>query len=440
MAKLKTKLAFFNLLSKMAFTLLFLILMPFIVKRITLIQEDNNLIEKREQVLALISKIGIEPFIVSDTSSVFGNYNIFKEEFISIEKIDTPEDENFIEITSRIIEGDEISFRILDYTFKANGIKYRLEVGRSLSSIQQTESNVRKVIWLFLFLIIIITYLTDLYYNGRLLRPLDKITGKLKGTSDPATFDRKPIDTDTTDFIHLDSTLTELMDNLDSLFKKEKEITVNISHELLTPVSVLRSNLENLLIRKDLDTATGEKIEECLKTLYRLQSLINSLLLIARLESRQYLREESFSVNDLLSEIVNEIKPVSEDKEIAVIKEFTSDFIFHNANRSLSFSMFYNIINNAVKNTADRGTITIKSHREANHFIVIISDTGKGMTSGQLEKLFSRFKSRVGNEADGTGIGLAIAKSIADFHDVVIKVDSEVNKGTIFSFILPENS
>ena len=440
MAKLKVNLAFFNLLSKMVFTSLFLIFLPYLVERINLLQEDNNLIQKREQVLALIQKIGIEPFMVSDTGNTFGNYNIFKEEFMSLEKFDRAEDENFIEISRRLIEGDEIAFRVLNYSFKVNGEKYLLEVGRSLTSIYQTERNIKKVIWMFLISIILITFLTDLYYTGWLLRPLDKITRKLKGISEPSIFDKTPVKTATSDFKHLDNALIELMAHIDELFQKEKEITVNISHELLTPVSVLRSNLENLLLRKDLEPSIAEKIEESLRTLFRLQSLVNSLLLIARLESRQCLREDTFSVNELLSEVISEISPIAEDAGIILKTDFEQDYNFSRANKSLTFSMFYNIVNNAVKNTARGGNIIIRSFNNEKIFTVTVTYTGKGMSAAQMSTIFSRFKSKVGNSDDGTGIGLAIAKSIADFHGVEIGVDSVVMKGTCFSFRFPENS
>ena len=105
---------------------------------------------------------------------------------------------------------------------------YLLEVGESLSRILQTESNIKKVMLLFLVLIISITFLTDLQYTRKLLRPLDIITKKLKGISDPAIFDKTPVKTTTTDFIHLDNALTSLMSSIDELFRKEKETTVNI--------------------------------------------------------------------------------------------------------------------------------------------------------------------------------------------------------------------
>jgi signal transduction histidine kinase len=440
MAKLRIKLALFNLLSKLAFTALFLLLLPSLIERINLIQTDNNLIQKREQFISLISKTGIEPFIAPDSGNVFGNYNIFKEEFISIERVDLDQNVNDIVVSKRIIEGEEISYRVLDYSFKIDGKMYLLEVGESLSSILQTKSNIKKVMLIFLVLIISITFLTDLQYTRQLLRPLDVITEKLKGISDPSIFDKAPVNTTTSDFIHLDNALTSLMSRIDELFRKEKETTVNISHELLTPVSVLRSKLENLLIRKSIDPEIEAKIGESLKTLNRLQSLVNSLLLIARLESRQCLHEDSISVTEVLREVMEEINPVAEDSGIELNPDFENDLQFREANRPLIFSMFYNVVNNAVKNTPRPGEIIVKTLFTGNNFTVTVSDTGKGMTEAQMSTLFSRFKTRAENNADGTGIGLAIAKSIADFHSIEILVRSEISKGTVFSFRFPENS
>jgi signal transduction histidine kinase len=440
MIKLRMKLALFNLLSKLVFTLLFLLLLPFLIERISLLQVDNELIQEREQVITLISRIGIEPFITSDNGNVFGSYNILKEEFISLERIDLKEDANYIDVSQRLIEGENITYRVLNYSFKVDGNTYLLEVGKSLSSILHTQKNIKKVMLLFLVFIILITFLTDLQYTRQLLRPLDIITNKLKGISNPSIFDKTPVRTTTSDFHHLDDALIELMRHIDQLFQNEKEITVNISHELLTPISVLRSKLENLLIRSDIGSEISTKIEESLKTLHRLQSLVNSLLLIARIESQQYLRDESFSVNEVLHEIISEIIPIAEDAGIIIKEEFEKDFHIKSANRSLLFSMFYNILNNAVKNTSSQGEVIVKTTLYENNYTVTITDTGKGMTETQMSTLFSRFKTKVGNNPDGIGIGLAIAKSIADFHGIEILVNSIIMKNTSFSFRFPENS
>jgi signal transduction histidine kinase len=437
MIRLKSKLALFNLLSKLVFTSLFLILLPTIIERINLRQVDNDLIQKREKTISLIEKIGIEPFINSDTSDAFGSYNILKEEFISLERTNMEVELNQIEVSNRIIEDEEITYRVLKYTLIVDGQKYLLEIGKSLTSIQNAKKNINRIILVFLVFIILVTLVTDLQYTRIILNPLKKITIKLKEISSPSKFDRTPVKTNTSDFIGLDNALRDLMIQIDESFQKEKEITVNISHELMTPISVLRSKLENILLKSDVDPETAIKIEESLKTLHRLQSLVNSLLLIARIESHQYLRDDTFSIQNLLGEIIDELNPVAEDKEVNLTGDFILDYVFKKANRSLVFSMFYNVLNNAVKNTDPGGKIIVSSNVVHSRFQVIITDTGKGMNKTQISTLFSRFKTRNVYDEDGTGIGLAIAKSIADFHKIEVFASSEVEKGTTFSFILP---
>lgn len=440
MIRLRTKLSLFNLLTRLIVMALFIILMPFIIGRINLRQVDFNLIEKRERMISLISETGIEPFIISDTSNAFGSYNILKEEFISLEKIDTAEDLNYIEVSPRLIDGEEIVYRVLNYSFDVDDQKYLLAVGKSIQSIVDTGKDIRNVMLIFLILIILINFIADYQYTRIILNPLEKIRNKLKLVSDPALFDMTPVRTNTSDFIELDKTLCALMDNINQLFRKEKDITVNISHELLTPVSVLRSKLENILLIKDLDNDVEARIEESLKTLHRLQSLINSLLMIAKIESHQYLREDTFSVTELLEEVADEIEPLSEDAGIMLIKEFKDDISIEKANRSLIFSMFFNIVNNSVRNTPAGGRIIIESRKQNKDFSVMISDTGKGLTGEQKELLFSRFRMRNKESGEGTGIGLAIAKTIADFHQIDISVDSDQGKGTKFTFLFPGKS
>jgi len=414
--------------------------MPFLIQRINLRQVDNDLIQKREQVIELISEIGIEPFISSDSSSSFGSYNILKEEFISLEKITITEDLNYIDVTPRLLDEEETDYRVLNYSLIVDGQKYLLEVGRSLDSILRTEKNIKRLMLIFLVSIILITFFADLQYTRVVLLPLDKIRNKLKQISDPSLFEKTPVKTSTSDFVLLDKALIELMDHINILFQKEKEITVNISHELMTPVSVLRSKLENILLEKELDPVVEKKTEESLTTLHRLQSLVSSLLMIARIESHQYLREDTFSLKDLLTEMISEISPVADDAGIRLLTDINDDLTVTRANKSLIFSLFFNIVNNAIKNTPREGEIRIKGKSTNKGLILSIEDTGKGLSDLQKKMLFERFRMKDPASSDGTGIGLAIAKSIADFHDIKISVSSEPGKGTIFSFVFSENS
>src|SRR5664280_1701048 len=426
MIKLRTKLTLFNLFSKLAFAAVFIAVMPYIIEKINSSQTDKELLRKKEQMIMMINEIGIEPFINSESDTTFGSYNILKDEFISLERIDLEEDINFIEVTQRLIEGETISFRVLSYSFDFNGQTYLLEIGKSLESIMHTRKNIIRLTWGLLALIILITLFADLYYTYRILHPLDLIIKKLRGTSAPDVFDKVPVRTSTFDFNQLDQTLIDLMNRIDELFRKERDATVNISHDLLTPVSVLRSKLENIMLQENLDIETSAKIEESLSTLHRLKTLVNSHLLIARIENRQYLKNESFTVGDLIIEIINELSPIADEAGISLIFTATDDLKMTKANRSLMFSMFYNVVNNAVRNTHSGGKVTVISSFNQKRFTVSVADTGIGIGEEQLRNLFSRFNSKSNMDEDHVGIGLAITKSIADFHNIIISVESKI--------------
>ncbi len=440
MIKLRTKLTLFNLFSKLVFAAVFIAVMPYTIERINISQTDKELLRKKEQVISMINEIGIEQFINSESESTFGSYNILKDEFISLERIDLEEDIDSIGVTQRLIEEETISFRVLSYSFDFNGQTYLLEIGKSLESIMHTRKNIIGLTWGLLTLIILITLFADLYYTYRILHPLDLIIKKLKGTSTPNVFDKVPVNTTTFDFNQLDQTLIDLMNRIDELFRKERDSTVNISHDLLTPVSVLRSKLENILLQENLDNGISAKIEESLRTLHRLKTLVNSHLLIARIENRQYLKNESFAVGDLIFEIVDELTPIASEAGISLIYNSTADFQMTQANRSLMFSMFYNVVNNAMRNTRSGGKVSIFSSFNQKRFNVTVADTGIGISEEQLRNLFSRFNSKSNVDEDHVGIGLAITKTIADFHNVIITVESKVDLGSTFSFLFPESS
>ena len=97
---------------------------------------------------------------------------------------------------------------------------------------------------------------------------MEAITSRLRKTSSINLLESQPLETTTTEFIYLDKTLRDLMHKIDDLFQKEKQITANISHELLTPVSILRSKLENVLATSDLNEEIAIRIGESLKNPY----------------------------------------------------------------------------------------------------------------------------------------------------------------------------
>lgn len=441
MLKLSTKLVLYNFLSKLFFAFVFIVILPYAVDRINTAQTDRELVEKKEKIMDLISRSGIDSYMLTDSSDAFSSYNIFKEEFLRIEKDRNGTELYSIENTRREIENETIDFRLLKYSFDYDGNSYLLEIGKSIPRILNGQKNIKQGILIFLVAIFVLMLFSDLVYTRRTLYPLNLIINKLKNTSSPSLFDRSQVKTGTRDFIALDSTIRELMNRLDAMLAMEKDITVNISHELLTPVSVLRSRLENLLIQDSLDNQAREKIEDSLRILYRLKTLVNSLLMISRIESRQYLKEDSFRAEDVLNEVIEELEPIATDKNISIQNILSPEHFITGANQSLIFSMFYNVLNNAIQNTDPEGQIIVKDELAEGSYRVSFSDNGKGMSEEQVKNIFLRFRNKkTNNETGRNGIGLLITKSIADFHQINLKVDSVPGNGTRIIFIFPENS
>ncbi len=432
--RLQHKLALANLLFKIGFMGLFLAVTPWLSERVNLYQTDNVLIEKREEVIDLISELGVEPFLAGESEDFFASYNILKEEFISLEQVDLDEDWNFIEVTPRSIDEEVIEYRVLNYSLLIDGEMYLLEIGKSLSSIKVTEQNIRRLTIAFLILFLIVSVVFELIYTGALLEPFKRIIVKIRSTAEPSSYDPTPVLSSTRDFQILDRTLSQLMKKINSSLQKEREITQNISHELLTPISLLRNKLENLLVGDKADEALAIKVSESLTTLHRLKTLVGSLLLISRIESNQYLRTDKVDVHELINEVVDELQPMADDGGVVIIQDYSRDLYFEKANRPLLFSLFYNVVNNALKHTPRGGEIWIFGKRKKRHCFVEIADSGEGISPDLLPDIFMRFKKRNDEDDSGSGIGLAIAKSVADFPHIKVEVASELDKGARFVF------
>jgi len=266
-----------------------------------------------------------------------------------------------------------------------------------------------------------------------LLRPLQKIEAKLKGIKTPEKFDYTLVRTNTTDFRYLDRTIRNMMRKIRNTFYIEKEFIANVSHELLTPVSILQTRLENMLEAGNLNEEAETKIIESQKTLGRLKQIIRSLLLISQIENNQAPKEDKIDIPELLREVKSEIEVRLVEKNVSLEVESKDDFIFTPGNRSLLYTLFFNLINNAIKYNKQNGSIIVTTEKVKDEYLVLISDTGKGIAPENLNSIFYRFKKFNNAETESYGLGLALVKTIADFHDMDIRVESKLGEGSVFT-------
>ena len=441
--RLEAKLALFNALSKLLLLLTGALVIPPVVSRVAIAHTDQRLHEQMGEVLSLIKRDGITTFVRTEHDEAYADYNLLKQEYITLTPVPTNVKHlgkvNIFE-EMRQVDNEIEDFRILSYTLPSRGPRtYRLEIGSSLGTVELLTSTLRSMALWVLVIGALITILTDAAFAHYLLRPLRVlIERKLRGVQHPSAFSFTPIPTDTTDFRRLDTSLSRMMRQIQSAFEKEREFMSNVSHELLTPVSILQSRFENMLQDPDLGEAHSLKIVDSQKTLYRLRNTVRTLLLIANIENAQYLRDEPVSLATVLADVINELEDRLAQREIRLLQELQPDYVLPAANRTLLFTLIFNLLSNAIKYNNWGGDIIIQGKlRPEGGYRLSMTDTGPGIAPENIPHLFDRFRRfhSGGASPEGYGLGLPIAKTIAEFHGAELVAESVVGRGTTFSLL-----
>ncbi|MEO5776412.1 MAG: HAMP domain-containing sensor histidine kinase [Flavobacterium sp.] len=437
--KIKHQLAVFNLLTRLLIIVVLWFSLPVLVQNVVYSHIDKSILEKKQKFIQHLDKKEINDFISrKDSAETYASFSTLHNEFLQLyrAKEDSAKDKSVFVNESRVIEDEESDYRVLYYNFTYENTKYVLEIGNSLSEINDLTFSIRLFTTVLLFIIVLITFLADTFYIEYLLTPFYKIINtKIRHVDEPNGFDYTEIKTHSTDFEELDTVLNQMMFRINDLFQKEKQFIGNVSHELLTPISLLKNRFENLLQNESINDEGIDKIASSLRTLDVLKKVINNLLLISKIDNNQFVNNEEISIKEIVAEILEDFEDRIEEKQITVLNEVTNDFVFI-GNRTLIRIMINNLISNAIKYNIAKGKITLKTNSTSDHCLLSISDTGKGMTETQQAIIFERF-TRISIEQEGQGLGLAIVDSIAKFHHIEVKADSKIDFGTTFTIQFP---
>ncbi|MFC4746152.1 sensor histidine kinase [Flavobacterium branchiicola] len=441
--KIKHQLAIFNALTRLLVILILWLMLPILVENVVYRHINNSLIEKKKKFIDHLDKNEINDFIenADDSTETYSQFSTLHSEFLVLSRMTVKSNQKKTTFSNdyRIIEGEENEYRILQYHFTYENEGYQLEIGSSLSEVNDLTFIIRFFIIIVLVVILLVTFLADTVYIEYLLKPFYKIIDtKIRRVNEPESFDHTPINAKSRDFRELDLVLNQMMDRIAELFKKEKQFISNVSHELLTPIALLKNKFENLLQNDSLDDNAFDKIAGSLKTLDMLKKIINNLLLISRIENNQYEANEAVNFSEIVNELHEDLQDRIEDREIQFLNKMQHHYNF-TGNKTLIHILIYNLVTNAIKYNKPNGTITVEDGFIEERYFISIADTGIGLSESQLEKIFNRF-TRISSDQDGQGLGLAIAESIGSFHHIEIKVTSVLNEGTVFTLWLPEAS
>ncbi len=245
-----------------------------------------------------------------------------------------------------------------------------------------------------------------------------------------------------TSFNQMADTITENIEKIKSVDALRRELIANVSHDLRTPLAILKGYAETLQMKKE--TLTPEEQNKYLNIIQgnvdRLSKLIDQLFEYSKLEAEQVAPiMEPFSITELSHDLIAKFKLIADKKNILLTLENPDDNCIVYADISLMERALQNLIENALKYTEKGGKVTLSLLRnETGNVEIKITDTGDGIPVKEQPYIFDRYKQiDPGSKQQGTGLGLAIVKKIMDLHNTTITVLSIPRQGSCFSFRLP---
>jgi signal transduction histidine kinase len=320
-------------------------------------------------------------------------------------------------------------------------LSYHVEGGGLLGAIKGTIVFVGGVWWQFLLAgasAAIISLLIARFLARGLTQPLRDMA---EAASRMARGDyRQRVEVNSRDEVgRLAEAFNRMAGEMEGLERLRRDLVANVSHELKTPLAALRARLENLL--DGVEEPNSAVLATMLQQSERLSRLVDELLDLSRLESGDVpLHLEPVDIAPLVERVVSEVEVARPERLLRVRTELPADLPSVTADRERLHQVLFNLLDNAFRFTPSGGAVTIGAVRQNGSCEVFVEDTGPGIPPEHLGLVFERFyrvdPSRSRDDG-GTGIGLAIARSVVDAHGGRIWAETKDGGGATFRFVLP---
>jgi len=280
----------------------------------------------------------------------------------------------------------------------------------------------------------------------RSLRPLAGMMDELEAVTDGRSLHRRlAVPPSTDELARLAGAVNRMIARLEESFLALRRFTADASHELKTPLMVLRACIERALTHPGAPAEALEVLDEALGEINQMAELVDNLLTLARAdEGRAALVREPCDLRELMVEAAETAGILGEGADITVRTELPQAPVQLAVDRARIRQLLLNLITNAIKYTPAGGKISLGLVDRGDAVAIVVGDTGIGIASGDLPHIFDRFwradvsRDRSG-ERPGTGLGLAITKWIAEAHGGTITAHSRVGRGTVFTVSLPRD-
>jgi len=292
-------------------------------------------------------------------------------------------------------------------------------------------------------LILMISAGTAWTLAGRMLRPINEMVNDVEAISDGRSLHRRiPVEDLGDEIGRLGSTLNAMIGRLETSFAALRRFTADASHELKTPLTVLRADIERAMTTGQGSTEQLVALEEALQESARMADLVESLLTLARADEGRFdLHREPVEMEPLVREVAETANILGEYAGLHVSLPALQPVTIL-GDRVRLRQLFLNLVTNAIKYTAKGGKVELRLEASDGVAVFTVKDTGIGIAGADLPFIFERFwrvdrvRSR-GGERGGVGLGLAISQWIAQAHGGSINVSSRLGRGSAFAVTIP---
>lgn len=332
----------------------------------------------------------------------------------------------------------DFTTRVIAYPIKDTDTSLGAVVmGHPIDVYEKTLGQLRNIGIIVLFFIIAPAILVGYLLAKSATDPITKL-GKDINKITSENLSRRinlPISSEETEI--LVTNFNSLLDRLGKAFNLERQFLGEMAHEIKTPLSVMKSNSEVTLSKERSNDEYQQSIKQTLSQIDKLSINMISLMDFAWSQSTDLPKTfRKINLSQLLSEIKNVSQYMASPKSLK-IEAHIDDNIFVQGKEEKLYQAVYNIIDNAVKFTPEKGTITLELHKKGSQAIISITDTGIGIDPAQQKDIFNRFyRTEQNKNIAGHGLGLAITDSIIKAHEGSISVESKKGVGTTFTITL----
>ncbi len=318
---------------------------------------------------------------------------------------------------------------------------YYIRTGQSIIYIDRILQKIRSLLLLMAPLILLFAGFGGWYLTRRALKPVSDITRTARDIS-LYHLDRRLPQPHTDDELgELVQTLNDMIDRIEKGVENIRQFTADASHELRTPITAIRGEIEVALRRLRSREEYKDTLKSSLQELQWMEKMVNDLLLLSRADAGElHLYIETCNLNELIKECRQTQTLPAKNKDIRFVMNLPTEIIMVKIDAYRMRQVLCNLIDNALKYTDIKGEVNLSVKKSDNTAVIIIADNGCGIDEKDLPLVFNRFyradKSR-SREEYSSGLGLSICKWIVEAHKGKIELQSKTGKGTTVKVLLP---